>query len=131
MDAQIHIFMIVTSISVSILTFKKHNDLFLNGIVKYENANICNMFNCVIDPACQNISIELRCYVLDPNCTDHSNPEQSSDQNNIIYAISITGGVLVLIVCFIIIMLCCKWRRAMRKKSKFNNMNNLLYLIYC
>lgn len=80
---------------------------------------------CVIDPACQNINTELQCYVLDRNCTAHSNTEESSVQNNVIY--SILGSVLIFIVCSIIIMLCYKWRKTMSKKGKFDKLHDFLY----
>lgn len=86
----------------------------------------------VLDPACQNINTELQCYVLDRNCTAYSNAvesEESSGQNNVLYNISILGGVLVLIACLIIIMLCFKWRKNMRTESKFYKMHDLVYTI--
>lgn len=88
------------------------------------------MFNCIIDPACQNISTELQCYVLDRNCTAHSDTEETSGQNDVIYTVSILGCLIVLIICCIIIIRCYKRRRTYSNKSKFNNMNDLFYLIY-
>lgn len=85
---------------------------------------------CIIVPECQNINAEMQCYVLDRNCTVHSNtgePEEESVQNNVIYNISILGSALVFIVCLIILVLCYKWRKNIRKNSKFNKMHDLLY----
>lgn len=75
------------------------------------------MFNCVIDPACQNISTELQCYVVDPNCTAQSNTEESSGQNNVILIMSI-GSVIVFIISCISVLLFYKRRRGNLNKSK-------------
>lgn len=74
-------------------------------------------------PACQNISTELRCYVLDPNCRAHSKTEESSGQNSVIYTLSILGSLIVFIICCIIIKRCYKRRRAHRNKSKYGDEN--------
>lgn len=88
------------------------------------------MFNCVTDPACQNISTELQCYVMDPNCKDTLNTEVSSDQHNVISTIIILGSLSVFVIIFcVIIMLYCKRRRASRRnKSKLNNKYELFVL---
>lgn len=84
---------------------------------------------CVIDPACQDINKKLHCYVSDRNCTASSNTgetEEESGQNNVIHNISIVGSVLVFIVCLIVLVLCYKWRKNIRKKGKLNTMHDLI-----
>lgn len=109
----------------------KHTATFF-WITNSENANNWNMFNCFIDPACQNINTELQCYVLDLNCTAQSNTEASPSQNYVIYIVSILGG---LIVSIIFIIFCYKRRRARRNKGWFNIMNKFIlfisYMAYC
>lgn len=95
---------------------------FLNG--KNDNVNNWNIFNCIIDPACQNINTELQCYVMDQNCIAQANTEESSTEINAILLIVI-GSLVVIISCIILRILCRKWNRANRNKSKLNNMHDL------
>lgn len=66
-------------------------------------------------PACQNISTELQCYVLDPSCTVHSNTKESSSQNIVIIIFSIVGCLFFIICC--IIMICCYKRRRIHRNE--------------
>lgn len=78
------------------------------------------------DPACQNISTELQCYVMDQNCIAQSNSE-SSGQNNVTLIVSI-GSVIVIITSIVIKILYPRYkrRRANRNKRNIdeNNFNN-------
>lgn len=97
-------------------------------MAKHDNANIWNMFNCVIDPACQNISTELQCYVMDPHCIAQSNTEKSSGPNDVIYTVSILGSLILFVICCITIILYYKQKRHSRNKSKLYNLHDLFYL---
>lgn len=83
------------------------------------------LFSFIIDPACQNISTELRCYVMDKKCRAQSNTEESFGHFNVI--LSIGCVMIVIITVCIIITVFYKRRKANIKKSK---LNNIIYFIH-
>lgn len=74
------------------------------------------MFNCILDTACQNISTNLQCYVMDRNCTAQSNIEEPSGQNNGILIISIGSVIIVFTISGIILILYYKRKKCQHGK---------------
>lgn len=83
-------------------------------------------FYFIIDPACQTISTELQCYVMDQNCTAQSNNEESF--HHISWIMTIGSLMTISLMCCIIIIWIYRQRKANKTKSKLNNMHDLFYL---
>lgn len=61
----------------------------------------------IIDPACQNINTKDNCYVMDPSCPSvlPDDIRCTNSDDAIVYACSILGGVIVLLIAVLIIII--------------------------
>lgn len=75
------------------------------------------ILSVVVDPECQHINKKHQCYFADPSCRfESSNGNNSTTHSTIVYASSVVGSLIFLII--IVVALKCIWKKIRHKNSK-------------
>lgn len=59
----------------------------------------------ITDPACQYINTKQQCYVMDPSCPTDAYTEETKNHETIIFACSVIGGLLVVLIIAAVIFI--------------------------